>query len=47
MRPEPIPVDMKVIITWDEGLYRLLTSADYEDFWDLFKVKAEFDYGWS
>ncbi len=43
MRPEPIPLDVKVIMTGDEGLYRLLTSADYEDFWDLFKVKAEFD----
>jgi predicted ATP-dependent protease len=43
MRPEPIPVDLKVIITGDEMLYRLFTTADYEDFWDLFKVKAEFD----
>ncbi|MFQ6028339.1 MAG: Lon protease family protein [Dehalococcoidia bacterium] len=43
MRPEPIPIDLKVIITGDEQLYRLFTTADYEDFWDLFKVKAEFD----
>ena len=44
LRPEPIPLDMKVIVTGDEGIYRLLTSQDNEDFWDLFKVKAEFDY---
>ncbi|HEU0022906.1 MAG TPA: AAA family ATPase [Dehalococcoidia bacterium] len=43
MRPEPIPLNLKVIITGDETLYRALTSLDYEDFGDLFKVKAEFD----
>ena len=35
---------MKVIVTGDESIYRLLTSSDNEDFWDLFKVKAEFDH---
>jgi len=44
LRPEPVPLDLKVIVTGDESIYRLLTSADNEDFWDLFKVKAEFDY---
>ncbi|MEC8856290.1 MAG: ATP-binding protein, partial [Chloroflexota bacterium] len=43
LRPEPIPLDVKVIITGDESTYRLLTTVDNEDFWDLFKVKAEFD----
>ncbi|MBM3942022.1 MAG: hypothetical protein FJ316_03680 [SAR202 cluster bacterium] len=43
LRPQPIPLDLKVIITGDEMLYRLFTAADVEDFWDLFKVKAEFD----
>lgn len=43
LRPEPIPLDVKVIITGDEYIYRVLTAYDYEDFWDLFKVKAEFD----
>jgi len=43
LRPEPIPLDIKVIITGDESTYRLLTTMDNEDFWDLFKVKAEFD----
>ena len=44
LRPEPIPLDVKVIVTGDEAIYRMLTSVDNEDFWDLFKVKAEFDY---
>ncbi len=43
LRPQPVPLDVKVIITGDEMLYRLFTGVDYEDFWDLFKVKAEFD----
>ncbi len=44
LRPEPIRLDMKVIVTGDENIYRTLTSVDYEDFRDLFKVKAEFDH---
>ena len=44
LRPEPVPLDVKVIVTGDETIYRMLTSLDNEDFWDLFKVKAEFDY---
>ncbi|MCH7606895.1 MAG: Lon protease family protein, partial [Chloroflexi bacterium] len=44
LRPEPIPLDVKVIVTGDETIYRMLTAVDNEDFWDLFKVKAEFDH---
>jgi predicted ATP-dependent protease len=44
LRPEPIPLHAKVIVTGDETIYRLLNSVDQEDFWDLFKVKAEFDF---
>ena len=44
LRPEPVPLDLKVIVTGDESIYRLLTSSDNEDFWDLFKVKAEFNF---
>ena len=43
LRPEPIPLDLKVIATGDEGIYRTLSTLDQEDFGDLFKVKAEFD----
>ncbi|PKB83154.1 MAG: hypothetical protein BZY88_02915 [SAR202 cluster bacterium Io17-Chloro-G9] len=44
LRPEPMLLDVKVIITGDEQIYRMLTTADNEDFRDLFKVKAEFDH---
>ena len=44
LRPEPVPLDVKVIVTGDEMIYRMLTAVDNEDFWDLFKVKAEFDH---
>ncbi len=43
LRPEPIPVDMKLIITGDPMAYFLLTSYD-EEFWEMFKVKADFDF---
>ena len=43
MRPQTIPLDVRVIVTGDEAIYRMLTAADHEDFWDLFKVKAEFN----
>jgi len=44
LRPQPIPVEMKVIVVGDERLYRLLSLYDQEDFWEMFKVKAEFDH---
>ena len=42
LRPEPMPVKMKVILTGDPMLYQLLSIYD-EDFWEIFKVKADFD----
>ena len=42
MRPQTIPLDVTVIVMGDEPIYRMLTAVDHEDFWDLFKVKAEF-----
>ena len=43
LRPQAIPWDAKVIVTGDEKTYRLLSTYDPEDFWEMFKVKAEFD----
>ena len=43
LKPQPISWDTKVIVTGDETLYRLLSTYDQEDFWEMFKVKAEFD----
>ncbi len=42
LRPEPVPVDVKVILIGTPDLYHDLLSADL-DFPKLFKVKAEFD----
>ena len=39
--PEPIPLNVKVILTGDEELYELLSERD-PDFSDFFKVEADF-----
>ncbi len=43
MKPDPLPFRGKIILVGDEYIYRLLSFLD-EDFQDLFKVKADFDY---
>ncbi len=40
--PEPIPLDVKVVLTGDRELYYLLSQND-PDFAGLFKVQADFD----
>lgn len=42
LRPEPIPIDMKVVIVGTPYLYYLLNIYDPE-FQKVFKIKAEFD----
>jgi lon-related putative ATP-dependent protease len=42
IEPEPIPLDVKVVLMGAPQLYYLLASLD-EDFPKLFKVKADFD----
>jgi lon-related putative ATP-dependent protease len=42
LRPEPIPLDIKVVIIGEPMFYYLLLRADLE-FSELFKVKADFD----
>lgn len=42
VEPEPIPLDIKVILIGDSMLYYLLAQAD-PDFPQLFKVAADFD----
>jgi len=42
LRPEPMPIKLKVILTGDAVLYQMLSMYD-EDFWEIFKVKADFD----
>jgi len=41
LEPEPIPLDVKVVIIGDPRLHELLFALE-EDFRELFKVKAEF-----
>ncbi len=43
LRPLPIPIDVKVILIGDTTLYQMLSTYD-EDFWEIFKVKADFNY---
>ncbi len=42
IKPEPIPVSLKIIMLGSPWLYHLLYSYD-EDFRELFKVKSDFD----
>ena len=43
LRPLPIPIDVKVVLIGDSSLYQMLSTYD-EDFWEIFKVKADFNY---
>lgn len=42
MKPEPIPLDIKVILVGSPYMYYILYNLD-EEFRELFKVKADFD----
>lgn len=43
LRPQPQPLDVKVILIGDAMIYHLLAAYD-EDFWEIFRVKSDFDY---
>jgi len=42
MRPEPMPIQTKVILIGDSYLYQMLSVLD-EEYWEIFKVKADFN----
>jgi len=42
-RPEPVAVDVKLVVAGEPGAY-FAHSAYEEEFWEMFKVKADFDY---
>jgi len=42
IKPEPIPIEIKVVLIGDAKTYNLLWHMD-EDFKKIFKIKAEFD----
>lgn len=43
LRPEPVPLNVKVVLIGDRMLYQALSTYD-EDFWETFRVKSDFDY---
>ncbi|GIK61769.1 MAG: AAA family ATPase [Ignavibacteriota bacterium] len=43
LKPEPIEIDLKVILIGSQYIYSLLSSYEY-DFKKMFKIKADFDY---
>jgi predicted ATP-dependent protease len=43
LRPQPMPVKVKIVLIGEDSLYHLLSAYD-EDFWEIFKVKADFDF---
>ncbi len=43
LRPDPIPLDMKVILIGNDELYHILYQED-EEFPKIFKIKADFDW---
>ncbi len=43
MKAEPMPINVKVILIGDTSLYQMLSAYD-EDFWEIFKVKADFNF---
>ena len=42
LRPEPMPINIKVVLIGSSHLYQLLYNYD-EDFEELFKIKVDFD----
>jgi predicted ATP-dependent protease len=43
MKAEPMPINVKVVLIGDTTLYQMLSAYD-EDFWEIFKVKADFNF---
>jgi lon-related putative ATP-dependent protease len=43
LKPEPIPIHLKIVAIGDAWIYHLLSQHD-EDFKKIFKIKADFDH---
>lgn len=43
LRPAPIPIDVKVVMSGEPEIYSLLANND-PDFWQVFKIRADLDY---
>jgi predicted ATP-dependent protease len=42
MKAQPMPVAFKIVVMGEDAVYQILNAYD-EDFWEMFKVKADFD----
>ncbi len=43
MRPQPVPIEVKIVLIGDAMLYQLLSTYD-EEFWEIFRIKADFNF---
>lgn len=43
LRPSPIPIDVKVVMSGEPEIYSLLANND-PDFWQVFKIRADLDH---
>ena len=43
LRPQPMPIDVKIILIGDPYLYQMLAVYD-EDFFEIFRVKSDFNF---
>ena len=43
LRPQPMPINVKIFLIGDGMLYQMLSMYD-EDFWEIFRIKADFDF---
>ncbi len=43
LRPQPMPIEVKIILIGDANLYQILAAYD-EDFFEIFRVKSDFDW---
>ncbi len=43
LRPEPIPIHVKVVLTGEPDIYQLLATLD-PDFWEIVKVRADLNH---
>lgn len=43
LRPAPIPIDVKVVMSGEPEIYSLLATHD-PDFWQVFKIRADLDF---
>ncbi len=43
LRPEPIPIQVKIVLTGEPEIYQLLAAYD-PDFWEIVKVRADLNH---